>query len=325
MKKAPVLVLAGPTAVGKTTLSLRLAKHFGAEIISADSMQVYKGMDIGTAKATAREQALVPHHMIDVADPAAPYSVADYVRQAEPVLKDILARGRLPLITGGTGFYIQALLKGLDFSEPLRDSALRSHLQERMETEGPLALHRELAEKDPAAAAAIHPHNRKRIIRALEYYEETGLRISDLNRQQQEKASPYRVLYLVLNLPREILYRQIEERVEQMLQAGLAEEVAALKANGIPAESTAMQALGYKEVLEYLEGRCSREEAVARIKLGTRHYAKRQLTWFRREKDTIWIDKSLYENEEALFHATLQLCEAFMERDGSSPKKEDIQ
>lgn len=325
MKKAPVLVLAGPTAAGKTALSLRLAEHFGAEIISADSMQVYKGMDIGTAKATAREQALVPHHMIDVADPAAPYSVADYVRQAEPVLKDILARGRLPLITGGTGFYIQALLKGLDFSEPLRGSALRSHLQERMETEGPLALHRELAEKDPAAAAAIHPHNRKRLIRALEYFEETGLRISDLNRQQQEKASPYRVLYLVLNLPREILYRRIEERVEQMFQAGLAEEVAALKAKGIPAESTAMQALGYKEVLEYLEGRCSREEAVARIKLGSRHYAKRQLTWFRREKDSIWIDKSLYENEEALFHATLQLCEAFMERDGSSPKKEDIQ
>ena len=325
MKKAPVLVLTGPTAVGKTALSLGLAEHFGAEIISADSMQVYQGMDIGTAKATAREQALVPHHMIDVADPADSYSVADYVRQAEPLLENILARGRLPLITGGTGFYIQALLKGLDFSEPLKDNALRNHLQDRMDAEGPLALHRELAEKDPAAAEAIHPHNRKRLIRALEYYEETGLRISELNRQQQEQKSPYRVLYLVLNLPRELLYRRIEERVERMFQAGLVEEVAALKAKGIPAESTAMQALGYKEVLAYLEGRCSREEAVARIKLGSRHYAKRQLTWFRREKDAVWIDKSLYENEEALFHATLQLCEAFIESGGSSPKKEDIQ
>lgn len=325
MKKDPVLVLAGPTAVGKTALSLGLAEHFGAEIISADSMQVYKGMDIGTAKATPREQARVPHHMIDVAEPALSYSVADYVGQAGPLLQDILARGRLPLITGGTGFYIQALLKGLDFSETLKDTAIRNRLQERMETEGPAALHRELVEKDPAAAEAIHPHNRKRLIRALEYYEETGLRISELNRQQQEQKSPYRVLYLVLKLPRELLYRRIEERVERMFQAGLVEEVAALKAKGIPAESTAMQALGYKEVLAYLEGRCSREEAVARIKLGSRHYAKRQLTWFRREKDAVWIDKSLYENEEALFHATLQLCEAFIESGGSSPKKEDIQ
>lgn len=324
MKKDPVLVLAGPTAVGKTALSLGLAEHFGAEIISADSMQVYKGMDIGTAKVTPREQARVPHHMIDVADPALPYSVADYVGQAEPVLQDILARGRLPLITGGTGFYIQALLKGLDFSETRKDNTIRNCLQERMETEGPAALHRELAEKDPAAAAAIHPHNRKRLIRALEYFEETGQRISELNLKQQAQEGPYRTLYLVLNLPRELLYRRIEERVEQMFRAGLVEEVKALKAKGIPAESTAMQALGYKEVLAYLEGRCSREEAMARIKLGSRHYAKRQLTWFKREQGTIWLDKSHYENEQACLQAAMRLCEVFLEGGHPSEKEEIV-
>lgn len=323
MKKDPVLVLAGPTAVGKTALSLGLAEHFGAEIISADSMQVYKGMDIGTAKATPREQARVPHHMIDVADPALPYSVADYVGQAGPLLQDILARGRLPLITGGTGFYIQALLKGLDFSETQKDTAIRNRLQERMETEGPAALYRELVEKDPAAAAAIHPHNRKRLIRALEYFEETGQRISELNLKQQAQESPYRTLYLVLNLPRERLYRRIEERVEQMFRAGLVEEVKALKDKGIPAESTAMQALGYKEVLAYLEGRCSREEAMVRIKLGSRHYAKRQLTWFKREQRAIWLDKSHYENEQACLQAALRLCEDFL-KGGHSSEKEEI-
>ncbi len=324
MKKDPVLVLAGPTAVGKTALSLGLAEHFGAEIISADSMQVYKGMDIGTAKATPREQARVPHHMIDVADPALPYSVADYVGQAGPLLQDILARGRLPLITGGTGFYIQALLKGLDFSETLKDTAIRNRLQARMETEGPLALHRELEELDPAAAAAIHPHNRKRLIRALEYFEETGQRFSELNLKQQAQASPYRVLYLVLNLPRELLYRRIEERVEQMFRAGLVEEVKALKAKGIPAESTAMQALGYKEVLAYLEGRCSREEAIARIKLGSRHYAKRQLTWFKREQGTIWLDRTQYENEQTYLQAAMRLCEDFLEGGHPSEKEEIV-
>ena len=312
MEKETVIVLAGPTAVGKTALSLSLAEEWDAEIISADSMQVYRGMDIGTAKAGKEEQARVPHHLIDVADPALPFSVADYVSLAQTALKDIQSRGKLPLITGGTGFYIQALIKGLDFSESREDNATRRLLQKRLEEEGPLVLHQELARLDPDAAAAIHPHNRKRVLRALEYFQETGQRISELNRLQQAQESPYRVLYLVLTLPREQLYSRIEERVEQMFRAGLAEEVADLKARGIPPESTAMQGLGYKETLAYLEGRCSLEEAKARIKLGSRHYAKRQLTWFRREKDALWMDKSLYESEEALRQAVISRYKAFV-------------
>ena len=306
-EKPAVIVLTGPTAVGKTALSLRLAETLDGEIVGADSMQVYRGMDVGTAKASAKERARVPHHMIDVADPARDFSVAEYVPMAEAALRGILARGRLPLICGGTDFYIQALLKGLDFSEE-RESGLRRQLQERMEREGPEALHRELAKIDPAAAAAIHPNNRKRVIRALEYHRETGQRISDLNQAQQEQESPYRVLYLVLDLPRETLYRRIEERVDQMFAQGLEEEVRALLAQGVPAGSTAMQALGYKEMLDFLEGRCTREEAADRIKLGSRHYAKRQLTWFRREKDAVWLDKSRFAGEEDLFRAALALC-----------------
>ncbi|MBO4838575.1 MAG: tRNA (adenosine(37)-N6)-dimethylallyltransferase MiaA [Lachnospiraceae bacterium] len=306
-EKPAVIVLTGPTAVGKTALSLRLAETLDGEIVGADSMQVYRGMDVGTAKATPEERARVPHHLIDVADPSQDFSVAEYVPLAEAALRDILSRGRLPLICGGTGFYIQALLKGLDFSEE-RESSLRERLRERMEQEGPEALHRELAAVDPAAAAAIHPNNRKRVIRALEYYQETGRRISDLNQAQQTQESPYRVLYLVLDLPREQLYRRIDQRVDQMLAQGLEEEVRSLLAQGVPAGSTAMQALGYKEMREYLEGRCTREEAADRIKLGSRHYAKRQLTWFRREKEAVWIDKSRYDNEEELFRAVLALC-----------------
>lgn len=312
MEKAPVIVLAGPTAVGKTALSLLLADALRGEIVSADSMQVYRGMDIGTAKASPEERARVPHHMIDVADPGVNFSVADYVSLAEKALRDIQARGKLPLITGGTGFYIQALLKGLDFSESRGESPLRNHLQERMEEEGPLALHAELARLDPESAAVIHPHNRKRVIRALEYFQETGRPISELNRQQQAQESPYRVLYLVLNLPREQLYRRIEERVEEMLARGLVREVEGLLARGVPPQATAMQGLGYKEASEYLEGRCSLEEAADRIKLGSRHYAKRQLTWFRREKDVLWIEKTDYGDEESLSRAVLEICESFL-------------
>ena len=309
--KPPVIVLAGPTAVGKTELSLELAEALNAEIVSADSMQVYRGMDIGTAKASPEERARVPHHLIDAADPSEDFSIARYVELGREVLKDIQARGKVPLIVGGTGFYIQALLKDLDFSEEKEERPLREKYRILAETEGPEALHRRLKAIDPDAAAAIHPNNIKRVIRALEYFEETGSRISALNEAQTGQESPYRVLYFVLNLPRAELYRRIELRVDQMMEEGLLEETRKLLARNVPPGSTALQSIGYKELADYLKGTCSLEEAVEKIKLNSRHYAKRQLTWFRREKDAVWIDKNEIGQEE-LFPRLLSLCQNFL-------------
>ncbi|MBO4873168.1 MAG: tRNA (adenosine(37)-N6)-dimethylallyltransferase MiaA [Lachnospiraceae bacterium] len=309
--KPPVIVLAGPTAVGKTELSLELAEALNAEIVSADSMQVYRGMDIGTAKASPEERARVPHHLIDAADPSEDFSIARYVELGREVLKDIQARGKVSLIVGGTGFYIQALLKDLDFSEEKEERPLREKYRILAETEGPEALHRRLKAIDPTAAAAIHANNIKRVIRALEYFEETGSRISALNEAQTGQESPYRVLYFVLNLPRAELYRRIELRVDQMMEEGLLEETRKLLARNVPPGSTALQSIGYKELADYLKGTCSLEEAVEKIKLNSRHYAKRQLTWFRREKDAVWIDKNEIGQEE-LFPRLLSLCQNFL-------------
>ena len=318
MSKAPVIILAGPTGVGKTALSLKLAQVLNAEIISADSMQVYRGMDIGTAKASEAERALVPHHLLDVADSAEPFGVADYVPLAEEAIRGIIARGRLPLIVGGTGFYIQALLKGLDFSDGAQNPSIREARRREAEELGPEQLHARLRAVDPDAADAIHPNNIKRVIRALEYYEETGRPISQLNREQAGQENRYDALYLVLTLPREKLYRRIDERVEQMFRDGLPEEVRRLKAQGVPRSSTAAQGLGYKELWDAADaddpaGLSASEE---QIKLGSRHYAKRQLTWFRREKDAVWIDRSLYPDEEALFEKVLALCRDHLQKNG---------
>ncbi|MBP3728910.1 MAG: tRNA (adenosine(37)-N6)-dimethylallyltransferase MiaA [Lachnospiraceae bacterium] len=314
-KKPSVIVLTGPTAVGKTQLSLRLASELVGEILSADSMQVYRGMDIGTAKASPRERALVPHHLIDVADPGESFSVADYVRLAEPVLQDILRRGKVPLIVGGTGFYIQALLKGIDFSESETEGAERKRLWERGEREGWESLYRELEQVDPSSVAALHPNNKKRLVRALEYYYESGEPLSELNRRQKAQESPYRSLYLVLNLPREELYARIEARVQQMLQEGLPQEVRRLISQGLSPSSTALQALGYKEWMAAERGEISPQEAQARIVLGSRHYAKRQLTWFRREKEAVWIKRKEYKTEEELYRSVLQLCRSFLNQE----------
>ncbi len=321
MDRLPLIVLAGPTGVGKTELSLRLAQALGAEIVSADSMQVYRGMDIGTAKATAKERALIPHHLLDVADPADPFGIADYVPLADTAIRQILARGHVPILTGGTGFYIQAVLKGLDFSEGKQDPEKREAWRREAEKNGPEQLYRRLREVDPASAEAIHPNNIRRVIRALEYYEETGRPISLLNEEQAGKRNRYDALYLVLTLPREELYRRIDERVGVMMRSGLPGEVRRLREAGIPRGSTAMQGLGYKELWDVLDDAESLAKAAEQIRQSSRRYAKRQLTWFRREKDAVWIDKSRYPDSDALFEAVLMLCRKHLAGNRPEDKK----
>ncbi len=305
MPKPPLIVLTGPTAAGKTALSIALAKAVGGEIISADSMQVYRGMDIGSAKIMPKEMAGVPHHLIDILEPEEDFHVAEFVKRAKEAMEGIRERGHIPIVVGGTGFYIQALLKDIDFSEGDRDSAFREELEARIAREGEEALHRELAAVDPASAEAIHPHNVKRVIRALEYFRETGVPISSVNEAQREQESPYNSACFVLNLPREILYRRIEDRVDRMFAEGLTEEVRRLKDRGCRRGMVSMQGLGYKEVLDHLDGLLSEEEAREKIKTETRHFAKRQLTWFRREKDVIWVEKDEFPDETAVLEQLL--------------------
>ncbi len=278
----PLIILAGPTAVGKTELSLKLAQRINGEIISADSMQVYKRMDIGTAKPSREEQGRVPHHLIDLVEPDQDFSVADYKKYFESAVASIYAKGKLPLMTGGTGLYIRACIQAynLEPGEPLPD--LRQELKEQAERFGPDYIHQKLAKVDPQAAAKIHHNDLRRVIRALEVYQSTGLPISELQ-QKRSARFKYNVIYLFLNREREELYRRIELRVEQMINAGLIEEVRSLLESGFSPNLKSMQSLGYKQLCRYLQGTVSLEEAVASIKQETRHYAKRQLTWFRRE------------------------------------------
>lgn len=310
MTKKPLIILTGPTAVGKTALSLRLAKAVDGEIVSADSMQVYKGMDIGSAKIRAEEMQGVPHHLIDVLEPEEEFHVAEFVRLAKNAMDGIYGRGRIPVVTGGTGFYIQALVKDIDFSEGDRDSALRKELQKIADSEGNEALYAILREEDPEAAAALHPNNVKRVIRALEYHRETGRSMAALNAEQREQASPYNHACFVLDLPRDVLYGRIGDRVDEMIRDGLEEEVRALKARGLARGTTSMQGLGYKEMLDFLDGLCTREEAIEKIKTETRHFAKRQLTWFRREPGVIWIEKQDFADDDAILAEMLRELKA---------------
>ena len=299
--KQPLIVLTGPTAVGKTALSIRLAKAVGGEIISADSMQVYRHMDIGSAKVTPMEMDGVPHYLIDVLEPQESFNVVTFQQMAKEALREIYSHGRIPVIAGGTGFYIQALLYDIDFKENEDSSPVRRELEALAEREGeraPQVLHAMLRQADPEAAAQIHANNIKRVIRAIEYYRQTGEKISLHNQQEREKESPYNFLYYFLNTDRALLYERIDRRVDLMMEQGLVEEVKALKDMGCRRGHTSMQGLGYKEILDYLEGRCSLEEAVYRIKRDTRHFAKRQITWFKREKEVIWIDKPSYDYDE---------------------------
>lgn len=296
--KKPMIVLTGPTAVGKTKLSIALAKKIDGEIISADSMQVYRHMDIGSAKITREEMQGVPHHLIDILEPWEPFNVVIFKEKCEEALEGIYERGHIPIVTGGTGFYIQALLRAIDFTENEENTEYREELEKMAREEGPEYLHKKLAQVDPASAEAIHENNVKRIIRALEFFHLTGRRISEHNEQEKKKKSAYNSCYFVLNDEREKLYARIEQRIDEMLEAGLAEEVRTLRKMGCERNMVSMQGLGYKELLAWMDGECTLEEAVDILKRDTRHFAKRQLTWFRREQDVIWINKNEFDYDE---------------------------
>ena len=288
---AQLLVLCGPTATGKTALSLALAERLNGEIVSADSMQVYRGMDIGTAKASPEERARVPHHMLDVADPSENYSVARYVEEASRCCDDILARGKLPILTGGTGLYIDSLLAGRSFGGEDEDGgALRLALGADYDRLGGDAMLKRLREVDPARAAKLHSGDKRRIVRALEVFERTGMTITEHDARTRAQPPRYTARRIVLSFAdREALYARIDRRVEEMAVQGLFEEVEALLDAGLSPDCTAMQAIGYKEAALALRGDMSRGEAVALIQQSSRRYAKRQLTWFRRAPDARWI------------------------------------
>lgn len=297
-EKKPMVVLTGPTAVGKTKLSLSLADAIGGEIISADSMQVYRHMDIGSAKIRPSEMQGIPHHMIDILEPWEPFNVVIFQERCRECLEGIYERGHIPIVTGGTGFYIQALLKEIDFTENEENTAYRKELEQLAEEKGAEYLHEMLQQVDAEAAEKIHANNIKRTIRALEFFELTGKKISEHNREEEEKKSAYQSCYFVLNDDREKLYARIEQRIDEMLAEGLVEEVRALQKMGCTRNLVSMQGLGYKEILAYLDGETDLETAVEVLKRDTRHFAKRQLTWFRREKDVYWVEKEKFDYDE---------------------------
>lgn len=308
----PLVILAGPTAVGKTELSIRLAKRINGAIISADSMQVYKYMDIGSAKIMPDEMEGVKHYLIDELDPSDEFNIVRFQQMAKDALKEIYANGQIPIVAGGTGFYIQALLYDIDFTHQDSDEAFRKEMADYAAEYGAEALHEKLKEIDPVSYKTIHANNTKRVIRALEYYRMTGQPISAHNEQEHQKVSPYNFAYFVLTDDRKHLYDRIDYRVDLMMKKGLVDEVKKLYDMGYHKDMVSMQGLGYKELLSYLNGECSLEEAVYIIKRETRHFAKRQLTWFRRERDVIWLDKSAYQYNDQQILA--DMCRMLQEK-----------
>jgi tRNA dimethylallyltransferase len=288
-RKQPLLVLIGPTAVGKTRMSLDIAKYWNAEIISGDSMQVYRGMDIGTAKIPLDEREGIPHHLIDICEPEESYSAADFQAGAIKVIDQIAGRGRLPFIVGGTGLYVESVCYQYQFAEIGSDEAFRQEQEQYAAANGAEALHRRLAEIDPPAAERLHPNDLRRVIRALEVYHLTGQTFSE-QQAGQKKDSPYELCIIGLTMDRAELYRRIEQRVDIMIEQGLVEEVKRLMERDLPPQAVAMQGLGYKEIADYLHGNCSLAAAVERLKRDTRRFAKRQLSWFRHMDDIHWID-----------------------------------
>jgi tRNA dimethylallyltransferase len=290
--KGQLVVVAGPTACGKSAAAVELARRIGGEVISADSMQVYRHMDIGSAKITLEEEMGIPHYMIDAAEPDEEFDVVRYASGVRKLIPEIQGRGRVPILCGGTGFYIQAVTRDIDFEENGSLPDYRKELNEFADQSGNEALHARLAEIDPVSAETIHPNNRKRVVRALEYFRETGRPISAHNEEERLKESPYSLHFFVLHDSREKMYERIDRRVDFMMKEGLVDEVSYLKSMGYTKDMVSMQGLGYKEMLDYLDGKTDLEEAVRILKRDTRHFAKRQLTWFRREKDAVWIDIS---------------------------------
>lgn len=304
-----VVAIGGPTATGKTALSLALAQRFGGEIINADSMQVYRQLSVGTAKPTAEERAQAPHHLLDFLPPEQPYSVADFTAAAADLIGQITARGRLPLVVGGTGLYITSLLNGVRFAPKDTDPELRRRLQQQAETQGAEVLYARLQAVDPAYAAKVHPHNLPRVIRALELYESTGRTMSEQQRQSRPAAAPYRSLCLCLTCrDRAVLYRRIDQRVDKMLREGLLPEAELVWQNR-ERYRTAAQAIGYKEFFPYFEGKEPLDTCVNRLKQATRQYAKRQLTWFRHQNEAQW----LYLDEEDVVQKAVEQVEHFLQ------------
>lgn len=307
--KKPLIVLTGPTAVGKTKLSIALAKAVNGEIISADSMQVYRYMDVGSAKITPDEMDGVPHHLVDVLDPTEDFNIVLFQQLAKKSMEEIYSKGRIPILVGGTGFYIQALTRDIDFTHSEQDDSYRKELEALAAEKGNTFLHDMLAAVDPKSAEDIHENNVKRVIRALEFYKQNGTRISEHNEEQKEHVSPYNLAYFVLNAPRPLLYERIDARVDEMLKKGLVEEVKTLQRMGCHRGMVSMQGLGYKEILAWLEGEYPYDEAVRILKRDTRHFAKRQLTWFRREGEVTWVDKDKFDyNDSQILTYMLSVC-----------------
>lgn len=305
----PLIILTGPTAVGKTENSIRLAKAINGEIISADSIQIYKYMDIGAAKVTRDEMQGVPHYLVDELDPSEEFNITVFKEKAKAYIEDIYKRGKIPIIAGGTGFYIQSVLYDIQFAETETDKSYRRELENLAMEKGAMYVHNMLKEVDPKAADEIHFNNVKRVIRALEYFKETGTCISAHNEEQKLNKSPYNFVYFVLNDDREKIYERINKRVDMMIDKGLVEEVKFLLEKGYNKNMVSMQGIGYKEIIEYLEGICTLEDAIYNIKINTRHFAKRQLTWFRREKEVTMISYPEYDyDKDKILNAMIKIC-----------------
>lgn len=318
--KPPLVILTGPTAVGKSELSIGLARKVGGEIISADSMQVYRRMDIGSAKIMPQQMGGIPHHLIDIMEPTEEFNVVAFQQLAKQAMKEIYGRGHIPILVGGTGFYIQAVLYDIDFTENDEDTALRGELEEIAKKQGCGVLYEQLRRIDPESCETIHANNVKRVIRAIEFYKKTGIKISEHNKKQRQNDSPYKFAYFVLSDDRARLYSRIETRIDAMLEQGLVDEVSRLAKQGCTRDMVSMHGLGYKEILDYLDGHMTLEEAVYRMKRDTRHFAKRQLTWFRRERDVIWVDKQEFAYDDGCILA--YMAKALEDRNvcGKSPE-----
>ena len=311
MKKLPLIIVAGPTASGKTRLAIEIAKRFDGEIVSADSMQIYKYMDIGTAKPTAEEQAEAVHHLIDFVEPDKSYSVAEYVTDAHECIADIISRGKTPVMCGGTGLYIDSVANDITFGETEADYEIREELRKSAEENGAEYLIKMLAEFDPVSAERLHPNNIKRVIRAIEFYRLTGVPISEHQEETKKKESRYDAVMFCLNWERETLYERINARVDIMMADGLPDEVKRLREMGYTRDMQSMQGIGYKEMLEYFDGEATLEDAVEAVKQGSRRYAKRQVTWFKRNKNIHWLNP-----ENALEKATEIINETYKQKNG---------
>lgn len=307
MKNKPLVIISGATAVGKTELSIRLAQMINGEIISADSMQVYKNFNIGTAKASVEEMKGIKHYLIDELDADEEFSVYEFKIRAEKYINKILSEGKIPIIVGGTGFYIQSVLYGIDFSEEESDAEYRQQLEDIVHEKGKAFLHDMLIQVDPVSAQKIHENDLKRVIRALDYYHENKCPISEHNHTQQQKEAAYDHAYFVLNRDRQTIYDRINKRVDIMISNGLVEEVMSLIAGGISPDSIAMQGLGYKETVRYINGEISLDRLSELIKLGTRHFAKRQITWFKRERDVNWLNYEDYSNTDDMLNKMIEI------------------